>query len=200
MKRQILIIDDSIRSRVMLAQAFERLGFSVAGEGASGADAIRLATELEPDVLLLAVGLPDMDGVTTAAQIVEAHPLPIIMLSSHLDAEVIQRAKEAGVMAYLAKPLREEELLPAIELAVSRFEEFTALRKENEDLKRTLEGRKVIERAKGVLMEREKISEQQAFAKIQKASMNTRRPMVDIAQAILLNEEVAGRDTQPSRG
>ena len=103
-------------------------------------------------------------------------------------------------MAYLVKPLREEELLPAIELAISRFEEFIALRKENEDLKRTLEGRKLIGRAKGVLMEREKISEQQAFAKIQKASMNTRRPMVDIAQAILLNEEVAGRDTQPSRG
>ena len=103
-------------------------------------------------------------------------------------------------MAYLVKPLREEELLPTIELAISRFEEFIALRKENEDLKRTLQGRKLIERAKGVLMEREKISEQQAFAKIQKGSMNTRRPMVDIAQAILLSEEVAERDTQPRRG
>jgi len=96
-------------------------------------------------------------------------------------------------MAYLVKPLREEELLPAMELAISRFEEFNALRKENADLKRILEDRKLIERAKGILMEREKISEPQAFGRIQKASMNSRRSMAEIAQAILLSEEVAGR-------
>jgi len=103
-------------------------------------------------------------------------------------------------MAYLAKPLREEDLLPAIELAVSRFEEFMALRKENEDIKRTLDGRTLIERAKGVLMEREKISEQQAFTQIQRASMNTRRPMAEIAEAILLSEEVGGRSLERDRG
>ena len=200
MKRRVLIIDDSIRSRAMLAQALEQLGFEVAGEGASGSEAIRLAQELKPDVLFLAVGLPEMDGVSAAAQILEAHPLPIIILSSHLDPELIQRAKEAGVMDYMVKPLREEELLPAIELAVSRFQEFMALRKENADLKRTLEGRKLIERAKGALMERERISEQQAFARIQKASMNTRRPMAEIAQAILLTEEVTERPSQQTRG
>jgi len=198
--KRVVIIDDSLRSRAALSAALLRLGFEVAGEGASGQEAIRLAQELKPDVLFLAVGLPEMDGVSAAAQILEAHPLPVIILSSRRDPDVIQRAIEAGVMAYLVKPLREEELLPAIKLAISRFEEFIALRKENEDLKRTLEGRKLIERAKGVLMEREKISEHLAFAKIQKASMSTRRPMVDIAQAILLNEEVAGRETQPSRG
>lgn len=96
-------------------------------------------------------------------------------------------------MAYLLKPLREEELLPAIELAISRFEEFNALRKENADLRRILEDRKLIERAKGILMERERISEQQAFARIQKTSMNTRRSMAEIAQAILLSEAVTGR-------
>jgi AmiR/NasT family two-component response regulator len=198
--KRVVIIDDSLSSRGALSAALLKLGFEVTGEGDSGPDAVRLANELKPDVLFLAVGLPEMDGVSAAAQILEAHPLPVIILSSRRDPDVIQRAKEAGVMAYLVKPLREEELLPAIELAISRFEEFIALRKENEDLKRTLEGRKLIERAKGVLMERERISEQQAFAKIQKASMNTRRPMADIAQAILLNEEVARRDTQPSRG
>jgi response regulator NasT len=201
MRRRAVIIDDSLGSRATMSAALMRLGFEVAGEGASAQEAVRLALALKPDVLFLAVGLPEMDGLSAADHVLEAHPLPVIILSSHHDPDVIQRAIEAGVMAYLVKPLREEELLPAIELAISRFEEFIALRKENEDLKRTLQGRKLIERAKGVLMEREKISEQQAFAKIQKASMNTRRPMLDIAQAILLNEEVAGgRGTQPSRG
>ena len=200
MRRRVVIIDDSLGSRATLGTALMRLGFEVAGEGASAQEAIRLVQALKPDVLFLAVGLPEIDGVSAADHILEAHPLPVIILSSRRDPDVIQRAIEAGVMAYLVKPLREEELLPAIELAISRFEEFVALRKENEDLKRTLEGRKLIERAKGVLMEREKISEQQAFAKIQKASMNTRRPMVDIAQAILLNEEVARRTSERPQG
>ena len=200
MRRRVVIIDDSARSRVALGAAIKGFGCEIAGEGVNGSEAIRLAQDLKPDVLFLAVGLPEMDGLSAAAQILEAHPLPIIILSSHLDPELIQRAKEAGVMAYMVKPLREEELLPTIELAVSRFEEFTALRKENEDLKRTLEGRKLIERAKGVLMERENISEQQAFARIQKASMNTRRSMAEIAQAILLSEEVATRTSERPQG
>ncbi len=192
-KKCAVIIDDSLGSRAALGQALKRLGFEVVGEGSSGSEAIRLAQALKPDVLFLAVGLPDLDGLTTAAQILETHALPIIILSSHLNPEVIQRAKEAGVMAYLVKPLREEELLPAIELAISRFEEFNALRKENADLKRILEDRKLIERAKGILMEREKISEPQAFGRIQKASMNSRRSMAEIAQAILLSEAVTAR-------
>jgi response regulator NasT len=192
-KKYVVIVDDSPRSRATLGDALKRLGFEVAGEGSSGSEAIRLAQKLKPDVLFLAVGLPDMDGLTVAAHILETLPLPILILSSHLDQELIQRAKEAGVMAYLLKPLREEELLPAIELAISRFEEFNALRKENADLRRTLENRKVIERAKGILMERERISEQQAFARIQKTSMNMRRTMAEIAQAILLSEAVTAR-------
>jgi len=194
--RRIVIIDDSLGSRSALRKALVRLGFQVTAEGASGPEAVRLVRELNPDVLFLAVGLPEIDGLSAAAQILEAHPLPIIILTSQLNPELIHRAKEVGVMAYMVKPLREEELLPTIELAVSRFEEFTVLRKENEDLKRTLEGRKLIERAKGVLMEREKISEQQAFARIQKASMNTRRSMAEIAQAILLSEEVARKTSE----
>ncbi len=193
MRKTVVIIDDSPRSRVTLGDALKRLGFEVIGEGASGAEAVHLAQKLKPDVLFLAVGLQDMDGLTVAAHILETLPIPILILSSHLDQELIQRAKDAGVMAYLLKPLREEELLPAIELAISRFEEFNALRKENADLKRILEDRKLIERAKGILMERERISEQQAFARIQKTSMNTRRSMAEIAQAILLSEAVTGR-------
>jgi len=111
--RQVVIIDDnSARSRAALGTAIKGFGCEIVGEGVNGSEAIRLAQELRPDVLFLAVGLPEMDGLTAAAQILEA-PLPIIILSSHLDPDLIQRAKEAGVMAYLAKPLREEELLPA---------------------------------------------------------------------------------------
>ena len=192
-KKCVVIIDDSLTSRATLGSALQRLGFEVVGEGASGAEAMRLAQELKPDVLFLAVGLPDMDGLTVAAHVLETLSIPILILSSHLDQELIRRAKEAGVMAYLPKPLREQELLPAIELAISRFEEFNALRKENADLRRILEDRKLIERAKGILMERERISEQHAFARIQKTSMNTRRSMAEIAQAILLSEAVTGR-------
>lgn len=195
MRKTVVIIDDSHGSRATLGQALKRLGFEVVGEGANGAEAVHLTQELKPDVLFLAVGLPDMDGLTVAARILETLPIPILILSRHLDQQLIQRAKEAGVMAYLPKPLREEELSPAIELAISRFEEFNALRKENADLRRILEDRKLIERAKGILMERERISEQQAFARIQKTSMNTRRSMAEIAQAILLSEAVTGRTT-----
>ena len=192
-KKHVVIVDDSPRSRATLGSALKRLGFEVAGEGTSGVEAVRLVRDLKPDVLFLAVGLPDMDGLTVAAHVLETLPLPILILSSHLDQELIRRAKEAGVMAYLVKPLREEELLPAMELAISRFEEFNALRKENADLRRILEDRKLIERAKGILMERERISEQQAFARIQKTSMNTRRSMAAIAQAILLSEAVTAK-------
>lgn len=113
MRGRVVTIDDSARSRAALGAAIKGFECEVAGEGVSGSEAIRVAQELRPDVLFLAVGLPEMDGLTAAAQILEAHPLPIIILSSHLDPELIQRVKEAGVMAYLAKPLREEELLPA---------------------------------------------------------------------------------------
>jgi len=192
-KKHVVIVDDSPRSRATLSRALHRLRFEVVGEGSNGFEAIRLARTLKPDVLFLAVGLPDMDGLTVAAHILETLSLPILILSSRLDQELIRRAKEAGIMAYLPKPLREEELLPAIELAVTRFEEFNALRKENADLRRSLEDRKLIERAKGILMERERISEQQAFAQIQKTSMNMRRSMAEIAQAILLSEAVTAK-------
>ena len=115
----------------------------------------------------------------------------IIILTSHYEPNTIERAKAAGVMAYLIKPLREEELLPAVELAVSRFAEFLSLRKENQDLKDTLQARKTIERAKGILMKKFGFSEAEAFTTIQKKSMDTRKSMVEIARAIILTEEIA---------
>lgn len=189
MKRRILIVDDSLQSRAAIKKTLEGFGFKII-EGTSGLEAVRLVKEGNPDVLFIAVGLPDLDGIETSERIMGEHPLPIIVLTSHQDLETIKRAKEAGVMAYLLKPIREDQLRPTMEIAISRFREFMALRQENEDLKRILEARKLIERAKGILMKREGLSEPEAFRRIQKASMEMRRPMVEIAQAILLSEEV----------
>ncbi len=192
MKRRVLVIDDHLPSKSFLIKALNERGFEVIGEGASGKGAVKLAQTVVPDVILMAVGLCDMDGINAAREIMEERPLPIILLTSHYGRETIERAKESGVMAYLIKPLREEELLPTIELAISRFSEFMSLRKENNDLKKILEARKTIERAKGILMKNHGLSEAEAFSRIQKKSMDTRKPIVDIAQAIILSEEITG--------
>jgi response regulator NasT len=134
----------------------------------------------------MAVGLADLDGIEAAHEIMRASPLPIVLITSHADPSTVARATNAGVMSYLVKPLRVEELAPAIELAVSRFHEFTSLREEVSTLKLNLEERKLIERAKGLLMEQRHLSEERAYSLMKKASMNMRKPMSDIAQAILL--------------
>lgn len=193
MKKRVLVIDDHPLSRTFLVRVLKEKGFEVAGEGTSGKGALRLAKETAPDVILMAVGLADMDGVRAAQAIMEESPLPVILLTSHYDAQTIERTKGAGVMAYLIKPLREEELLPTVELAISRFAEFVSLRRENEDLKKTLEARKAIERAKGILMKSRGLSEPEAFSLIQRKSMDMRRPMAEIAQAIVLAEEAIGQ-------
>ena len=184
------MIDDHLPSKTFLVKALNEGGFEVVGEGASGRGAPGLAKASDPDVILMAVGLPDRDGISVARKIMEENPLPIVLITSHYDVETIERAKGTGVMAYLLKPLREEELLPTIELAISRFAEFTSLRRENENLKKTLEVRKTIERAKGILMKSQGFSEAEAFSLIQKKSMDTRKSMVEIARAIILAKEV----------
>jgi len=188
MKRKILLIDDHLPSRSFLARALAQEGFDIVGEGASARSSVFLAKEKKPDAILMAVGLPDVDGISAAQKIMEASPCPVILVTSHYEAATIERAKKAGVMAYLIKPVRPEELRPTIEMAASRFAEFMSLRKENEDLTKTLESRKAIERAKGILMKRQGLSEAEAFALIQKRSMDTRKPMAEIAEAIMLTE------------
>ena len=190
MKRRVLVIDDHSPSRTFLTKALAERGFDIVGEGVRGKVAFALAATNAPDVILMAVGLPDLDGIRAARKIMQANPLPIILITSHYDEATIERATRAGVMGYLIKPLREGELRPAIELAIGHFQEFATLRKENENLKKTLEARKVIERAKGVLMRSLGLSEADAFALIRNKSMDTRKCMEVIAQAIVLNEEL----------
>jgi len=189
--RRVLVIDDHVPSRGNLKRALAASGCEVVGEGTSGNGAVQLAAATVPDVVLMAVGLSDLDGIRAARRIMQAKPVPIILVSSHYDTETVERAKRAGVMGYLLKPLRDGELLPTIELAVSHFQEFIALQKENENLKKTLEARKVIERAKGILMKTRGLSEAEAFSLIQKKSMDLRKPMGEIAQAVIVSEELS---------
>jgi response regulator NasT len=184
--RRVLVIDDHDPSRRLLVKSLQQCGYEIAGEGRSGKLAPALARTAAPDIILMAVGLADVDGIEAARDILWSMPLPIILLTSHFDSATIERAKQVGVMGYLVKPLRAEELSPAIELAISRFRELSLLQEENSTLKENLEARKLIERAKGLLMEQRKLSEEQAYSLLKKASMNMRKPMVDVAQAILL--------------
>jgi len=189
--RRVLVIDDHEPSRKNLFSVLAESGFEVVGNGTSGAGVLELSLATNPEVILMAVGLADLDGIRAARRIMQTHPLPVILLTSHFDAVTIERATRAGVMGYLVKPLRGSELAPAIELAVAHFEEFIALRKENQDLKKTLEARKIIERAKGILMVNQGLSEAAAFALIKRKSMELRKPMAEIAQALVLSDELA---------
>jgi response regulator NasT len=189
--RRVLVIDDHEPSRKNLFRVLAESGFEVAGDGTSGAGALELSLAANPEVILMAVGLADMDGIRAARRIMQAHPRPVILLTSHFDAVTIERAKRAGIMGYLVKPLRASDLAPAIELAIAHFEEFIALRKENDNLKKTLEARKIIERAKGILMANQGLSEADAFALIKRKSMDMRKPMAEIAQALVLSDELA---------
>lgn len=189
--RRVLVIDDHEPSRRHLINVLLAGGYELVGEGSSGKLALALAQTATPDVMLMAVGLADLDGIQAASEILKNMLLPVVLITSHYDATTVERATKAGVMALLLKPVRVEAVSPAIELAISRFKDFHALQQENESLKENLESRKIIERAKGLLMEQRRLSEEQAYSLIKKASMNMRKPMSDVAQAILLAAEIS---------
>jgi AmiR/NasT family two-component response regulator len=184
--RRVLVIDDHEPSRRHLINVLLAAGYELVGEGSSGKLAPALVQTATPDVMLMAVGLADLDGIHAASEILANFRLPIVLITSHYDEVTVERATKSGVMALLLKPVRAEAVSPAIELAISRFKDFLAVQQENESLKENLESRKIIERAKGLLMEQRKLSEEQAYSLIKKASMNMRKPMADVAQAILL--------------
>lgn len=186
----MLIIDDHAPSRAAVAEAVTAQGGQVVGNGSRAEDVVRLVDKHRPDVAVLAVGLPDGDGIQAARELMTVSPCPVVLVASHTDASVVTRAVDAGVLAFLAKPVRTEELGPTFDVAVHRFREIEAMRKENEALKRKLESRKLVERAKGMLMSRLGLSEPEAFRRIQKTAMDTRRSMADVAQALLLTEDV----------
>lgn len=168
------------------------MGGAVVGVGASAEEAVALAELYRPDVIIMAVGLPGRDGVDAAREVMARAPCPVVLLTSRTDPHVVRRARAAGVMAFLVKPLRASELGPALELAAARFQEFEAIQRENEDLKKAIESRKLVERAKSLLMERQGLTEAEAFRRIQKTAMDSRRPMVEVARAVLLMDGLGG--------
>lgn len=187
---RVLIVDDHAASRAAVAEAVTAQGGQVVGNGSRAEDVLRLVDKHRPDVVVLAVGLPDGDGVQAAREVMTVAACPVVLVIGQTDAPVVARAVDAGVLGFLAKPVRAEELGPALDVAIHRFRDIETMRRENETLRRKLESRKLVERAKGILMRRLGLSEPEAFRRIQKTSMDTRRPMADVAQALLLTEEV----------
>lgn len=191
MKRtRILIADDESIILMDLREMLTNLGYLVVGEASDGQSAVNMARELKPDLVIMDIKMPGMDGIEAAKILTEERIAPVLLLTAYSQQDLIERAREAGVIGYLVKPFRESNLAPAIEVTLARFEEFRAVQKEVEDLKEALETRKLVDRAKGILMDTQGLTEQEAFRRIQKMSMNTRRPMKEIAEAIILAHEV----------
>jgi AmiR/NasT family two-component response regulator len=196
-RKRILIADDESIILMDLREMLTNLGYLVVGEANDGQSAVNMARELRPDLVVMDIKMPDMDGIEAAQVLTEERLAPVLLLTAYSQQELIDRAKEAGVVGYLVKPFRESNLAPAIELTLARFDEFRAVQKEVEDLSEALETRKLVDRAKGILMDSQRLTEQEAFRRIQKMSMNTRRPMKEIAEAIILTHEMDGEKGEP---
>jgi response regulator NasT len=187
---RVVIADDESIIRMDLKEMLSGLGYLVVGEAGDGLSAVNLGRELKPDLVIMDIKMPDLDGIAAAKILTEERLAPVLLLTAFSQTELVDGAKDAGVVGYIVKPFRESELVPAIEIALSRFKEFRAIEKEAQNLRETLETRKLVERAKGVLMDSQDLKEAEAFRKIQKLSMNTRKSMREIAEAILLAHEV----------
>lgn len=187
---RIVIAEDESIVRMDLREMLTNLDYLVVGEAADGRSAVNLARELKPDLVIMDIKMPDMNGIEAAKILTEERLAPVVLLTAFSQKDLVEQARAAGVVAYIVKPFRESDLAPAIEIALARFEELSALETEVEGLKDALETRKLVDRAKGLLMDKQDLTESEAFRKIQKMSMNTRRPMKDIAEAIILANEV----------
>ncbi len=164
----------------------EDQGYSVVGEASDGRTAVEVARESKPDLVIMDIMMPEMDGITASRILTEEKLAPVLLVTAFNDRELVERAAEAGVFAYVAKPFTEAQLIPQIEVALARFREFQELVEEADSAKSALETRKVVERAKAVLMRVQNLAETDAYRQIQRTSMNRRRPMREVAEAILL--------------
>ena len=186
--RSALICDDEPVIRMSLKNKLRELGFDEVMECGDGEAAVTTALSRLPDIAILDISMPKKDGITAAREIREKLKIPIIFLTAAYDPETVKKAKAAGIAAFLTKPLREQDLWPAIELAFAHADQVEALKEEVEDLKETIESRKVVEKAKGILMRSQGLSEPEAFRKMQKLAMDKRKSMRQIAEAILLTD------------
>jgi two-component system, response regulator PdtaR len=182
---RVMVVEDEALIRLDLAEMLTEEGYVVAGEAGDGDAAITMARQLRPDLVIMDVKMPKVDGIAAAATIVEERIAPVVMLTAFSQRELIEQARDAGAMAYLVKPFARHELVPAIELAVSRFAERRALEDEVATLTDRLETRKIVDRAKGLLMARQEMTEPDAFRWIQRTAMDRRTTMKAVAQAVV---------------
>lgn len=184
---RVLVAEDEALIRLDLVEMLREEGYDVAGEAADGEEAIKLATELDPDLVILDVKMPKVDGIEAAQHIAGNRIAPVVILTAFSQRDLVERARDAGAMAYLVKPFAKRDLVPAIELAISRFNELAALEQEVAGLTERLETRKIVERAKGILMTKQGLSEPEAFRWVQRTAMDRRTTMKAVAEAVIEN-------------
>ncbi len=187
---RIVIADDEPIIRLDLKKMLEDCGYQVVGEAGDGAKALELARSLRPDVAILDIKMPEMDGIDVARIITEEKIAPVLLLTAYSQIDLVNRAKEAGVYSYLVKPFKQADIMPQIEVVVARWEAFQRIEEQAVSLDEKLETRKVVDRAKGILMDQYGLKEQEAFRRIQVQSMNTRKSMREIAEAIIIAHNI----------
>ncbi|KAB3525596.1 ANTAR domain-containing response regulator [Alkaliphilus serpentinus] len=191
MNLRVVIADDEPITRMDLSEIFREAGYKVVGEASDGFDAVELCRKLNPDLVLMDVKMPLLDGLKASKIIVhEELATSVVLLTAYSGQEFVERAKEAGVMGYLVKPVDEKYLMPAVEVAVCKGQEIKKMKSTLEHIKEQLETRKVVEKAKGILMVKYNMKEEEAYNEIRKISMNKRCPMKQIATAIIINDHL----------
>jgi two-component system, response regulator PdtaR len=183
--RRVVIAEDEVLIRMDLAEMLSEEGYDVVGQAGDGAAAVELAEELRPDLVILDVKMPVLDGIAAAERIASQRIAPVVILTAFSQRDLVERARDAGAMAYLVKPFNKSDLVPAIEMAVSRFAELSTLEAEVADLTERLETRKAVERAKNVLQEQLQLTEPEAFRWIQKTAMDLRLSMRQVAEGVI---------------
>ncbi|MDT8900031.1 ANTAR domain-containing response regulator [Anaeroselena agilis] len=182
---RIVIADNESIIRMDLKELLEEAGHTVVGEASDGVKAIELTRRHRPDLVVMDIKMPEMDGITAAKIISNEKIAPVLLLTAFSQKEIVEKAKDSGVLAYLVKPVKEANLFPAIEIALSRFQEFADLERELEEVKNSLETRKILDRAKGILMDAYSLSESEAYRRIQQYSMSKRKSIREVAEAIV---------------
>ena len=182
---RILIADNESIIRMDLKELLEEAGHEVVGEAADGLKAVELTRKLKPDLVIMDIKMPEMDGIAAAKMISNEKLAPVLLLTAYSQKEIVEKAKDSGVLAYLVKPVKESNLFPAMEIALSRFKEYMEIEQELLDLRNSLETRKILDRAKGLLMDAYNLSEQEAFRRIQQYSMAKRKSIREVAESII---------------
>ena len=193
LKRRAIVAEDEALIRMDIVETLREGGYDVVGEASNGEECVSARRELKPDVVVMDVKMPVMDGITAAEHIAKERLAPVVLLTAFSQTELVERARDAGAMAYVVKPFTPADLLPAVEIAASRFVEIRALENEIADINERMETRKTVERAKGLLMEKMQLNEPEAFRWIQKTSMDRRLTMREVAEAVIDQMDASSR-------